>query len=87
MECIGLSNICGKPEEASCGVKNTKTNYRIERDSLGEVQVPEKALYGAQPQRAGVLFHVSEKRPLTVGEIQAAFSDLRRLTEGGIIKV
>ncbi len=26
--------------------------YRTERDSLGEVQVPEKALYGAQTQRA-----------------------------------
>ena len=29
-----------------------KKGYRIERDSLGEVRVPEDALYGAQTQRA-----------------------------------
>ena len=27
-------------------------NFRIERDSLGEVQVPAEALYGVQTQRA-----------------------------------
>lgn len=27
-------------------------SYRIERDSLGDVQVPSQALYGAQTQRA-----------------------------------
>ena len=26
--------------------------YRIEKDSLGEVKVPQKALWGAQTQRA-----------------------------------
>ena len=28
------------------------TEYRIEKDSLGEVQVPVEAYYGAQTQRA-----------------------------------
>jgi fumarate hydratase class II len=28
--------------------------YRIEKDSLGEVQVPEVALYGAQTQRGSL---------------------------------
>ncbi|BCQ59388.1 hypothetical protein PBOI14_11380 [Pseudomonas sp. Boi14] len=28
------------------------SNTRIERDSMGELQVPELALYGAQTQRA-----------------------------------
>ncbi|MEH6605083.1 MAG: class II fumarate hydratase [Pseudomonadales bacterium] len=33
--------------------------YRIEKDSLGEVKVPEKALYGAQTQRAVDNFAIS----------------------------
>ena len=36
--------------------------YRIERDSLGEVRVPDSALYGAQTQRALEHFSVSEMR-------------------------
>jgi aspartate ammonia-lyase len=36
---------------------------RIERDSLGEVQVPEDALYGAQTQRAVENFPVSGLKP------------------------
>lgn len=36
--------------------------YRIERDSLGEVRVPDHALYGAQTQRALEHFSVSEMR-------------------------
>jgi len=35
------------------------TNYRIEKDSLGEVNVPKDALYGAQTQRAVENFPVS----------------------------
>jgi fumarate hydratase class II len=38
-------------------------NYRVERDSLGEVQVPDKALYGAQTVRAAENFPVSGLRP------------------------
>ncbi|MCC6956772.1 MAG: aspartate ammonia-lyase [Anaerolineales bacterium] len=37
--------------------------YRIERDSLGEVQVPEAALYGVQTQRAKENFPISGLRP------------------------
>jgi fumarate hydratase class II len=36
--------------------------FRIERDSLGEVQVPEAALYGAQTQRAVLNFPISGQR-------------------------
>lgn len=39
------------------------TPYRIEKDSLGEVFVPEDALYGAQTQRAVQNFPVSGLRP------------------------
>ncbi|MEN9938186.1 MAG: hypothetical protein RLZZ387_4765 [Chloroflexota bacterium] len=37
--------------------------YRIEKDSLGEMQVPASALYGAQTQRAVQNFPVSGMRP------------------------
>jgi fumarate hydratase class II len=37
----------------------SKTSYRIEKDSLGDVQVPINALYGAQTQRALDNFTVS----------------------------
>jgi fumarate hydratase class II len=35
------------------------SNYRIERDSMGELQVPADALYGAQTQRAVQNFQIS----------------------------
>lgn len=38
------------------------SGYRIEKDSLGEVKVPENALYGAQTQRAVENFPVSGQR-------------------------
>tara|TARA_R110000823_G_scaffold27609_17_gene80491 strand:- start:10832 stop:12211 length:1380 start_codon:yes stop_codon:yes gene_type:complete len=37
-------------------------NHRTERDSLGEVRVPEDALYGAQTQRAVENFGLDERR-------------------------
>ena len=39
------------------------TDYRIEKDSLGEVQVPAAAYYGAQTQRAIDNFRISGLRP------------------------
>ena len=36
--------------------------YRTEKDSLGEMQVPENALYGAQTQRAVENFPISGQR-------------------------
>lgn len=38
-------------------------NFRVERDSLGEVYVPGQALYGAQTQRAVENFPISGLRP------------------------
>jgi fumarate hydratase, class II len=38
-------------------------DYRIEKDSLGEMQVPADALYGAQTQRAVLNFPISGMRP------------------------
>ena len=39
------------------------TVFRIERDSLGELQVPAQALYGIQTQRAVLNFPISGLRP------------------------
>ncbi|MCA1714874.1 MAG: class II fumarate hydratase [Gammaproteobacteria bacterium] len=47
-----------------------KQNYRIERDSMGELQVPAEALWGAQTQRAIDNFPISG-RPLPRGFIRA----------------
>ena len=38
-------------------------DYRVERDSLGELRVPREALYGAQTQRAVRNFPISGLRP------------------------
>lgn len=37
-------------------------SYRTERDSLGDIQVPIDALYGAQTQRAVDNFPISDLR-------------------------
>lgn len=39
-----------------------KVRFRIEKDSMGEVEVPEDALYGASTQRARENFPISERR-------------------------
>jgi fumarate hydratase class II len=40
-----------------------KTRYRIEKDSLGDVNVPDDRLYGAQTQRAVENFPISGHKP------------------------
>lgn len=40
-----------------------ETPFRIERDPLGEIQVPVGAFYGAQTQRAVLNFPISGRRP------------------------
>jgi fumarate hydratase class II len=44
-------------------MRRRKPEFRIERDSLGEVFVPANALYGAQTQRAVQNFPISGLRP------------------------
>src|SRR5258706_1903001 len=39
------------------------TNFRIEKDSLGELQVPANAYYGVQTQRAVLNFPISGLKP------------------------
>jgi fumarate hydratase class II len=59
------------------------TDYRIEKDSMGEVRVPAAALYGAQTQRAVDNFPISGQplpRPLirALGLIKAACAEANR---------
>ena len=61
-----------------------QTGAALVKESLAKgVRIRELAVEKA---RAGELDHVSEGRPVTVEEIEAALSDLRKLTEGGIVK-
>ena len=58
-------------------------DYRIERDSLGEVRVPAHAYYGAQTQRAVNNFPVSGRRPYPafvwrMGAIKRAAAEVNR---------
>ncbi len=50
----------GCPRHACATTQNV--NYRIERDTMGEVRVPADALYGAQTQRAVENFPISRLR-------------------------
>jgi fumarate hydratase class II len=45
------------------GITAMTQGFRTEKDSLGEMQVPAEALYGAQTQRAVLNFPVSGQRP------------------------
>ena len=50
--------------------KAARKGFRIEHDSMGELQVPERALWGAQTQRAKDNFHISG-RPMPAAFIRA----------------
>ncbi|MCG5531891.1 class II fumarate hydratase [Halorhodospira sp. 9621] len=65
----------------------TQDGYRIERDSMGELQVPSDALYGAQTQRAVQNFPISGQpmpRPFiqALGLIKAACARANRDLSG-----
>ena len=51
------------------------TDYRIERDTMGEMQVPMDALYGASTARAVENFPIAN-RPVPASVIQA-FGELK----------
>ena len=67
------------------------TEYRIEHDTMGEVQVPKDALYRAQTQRAVQNFPISG-RPMprgfirALGLVKAAGATLQDLGRGWIIE-
>ncbi len=61
----------------------TDSEWRVEKDSLGEVKVPAQALYGAQTQRAVLNFPISGLRPWrafvwSMAVIKRAAADVHR---------
>src|SRR3546814_607290 len=55
---VTLCAVNSQPENAM----SKQSNYRIERDSMGELRVPTDALWGAQTQRAVENFPISGLR-------------------------
>src|SRR6478752_4745720 len=53
-------------------------NYRIEKDTMGEVQVPSEALYGAQTQRSIENFKIAQDTNRMPKEIIRAFAYLKK---------
>ncbi|MDR3678491.1 MAG: class II fumarate hydratase [Flavipsychrobacter sp.] len=53
-------------------------NYRIEKDTMGEVNVPENAYYGAQTQRSVDNFKIAQDINRMPKEIIAAFAYLKK---------
>jgi fumarate hydratase, class II len=53
-------------------------SYRIEKDTMGEVQVPSKAIYGAQTQRSIDNFKIAQDINKMPKEIIAAFAYLKK---------
>ncbi|HZH64946.1 MAG TPA: class II fumarate hydratase, partial [Flavisolibacter sp.] len=53
-------------------------NYRIEKDTMGEVQVPVDALYGAQTQRSIDNFKIAQDINRMPKEIIRAFAYLKK---------
>jgi len=51
--------IIGSSDDCISATGCLMTDFRIEKDSLGDVKVPREALYGAQTQRAVENFPVS----------------------------
>ncbi len=53
-------------------------NYRIEKDTMGEVKVPEQAFYGAQTQRSTENFKIAVETNKMPMEIIQAFAYLKK---------
>src|SRR5450432_3604999 len=53
-------------------------NYRIEKDTMGEVQVPADAYYGAQTQRSVDNFKIARDTDKMPIEIIKAFAHLKK---------
>src|SRR6476661_3742995 len=54
------------------------TQYRIEKDTMGEVQVPANAYYGAQTQRSIENFKIAQDINRMPKEIIRAFAILKK---------
>ena len=68
-------------------IVGSKIMVRVERDSLGDIEVPEHALYGAQTQRAVDNFQIAQ-RPMPVAFLEAlAWVKLTAAKTNGVLKL
>lgn len=58
--------------------KNQDMSYRIEKDTMGEVQVPSDAYYGAQTARSVANFDIGRQTDTMPEEVIAAFAVLKQ---------
>ena len=56
---------------------HTKMSYRIEKDTMGEVQVPAEKYWGAQTQRSRNNFKIGPEASMPI-EIVVAFAYLKK---------
>jgi fumarate hydratase class II len=61
-----------------CILKKSIMKYRIEKDTMGEVKVPENAYYGAQTQRSIDNFKIAQDINRMPKEIIHAFAYLKK---------
>ena len=61
-------------------VKNKTTNFRIEKDTIGEIKVPKDKYWGAQTQRSLQNFNIGNQTMVMPIEIIRAFSILKEAT-------
>mgnify|MGYP000857318471 CR=1 FL=1 len=61
-----------------CSTKKFDMSYRIEKDTMGEVQVPAQAYYGAQTQRSIENFQIAQDINRMPKEIIRAFAYLKK---------
>jgi len=54
--------LCAKLSLEESSIMTASPNVRIERDSMGEMEVPADALYGASTMRAVLNFPISSLR-------------------------
>jgi fumarate hydratase class II len=77
----GKQTVLAVEEKASlylCTIKILTMEYRIEKDTMGEVKVPTNAYYGAQTQRSIENFKIAQDSNRMPKEIIKAFAYLKK---------
>ena len=77
MQCFRLIPL-RRIQNFQSAISNTIMDYRIEKDTMGEVQVPKDAYYGAQTQRSIENFKIAQDINRMPKEIIRAFAYLKK---------
>src|SRR5688572_28829050 len=70
--------LCETQTPYFCATKFWNMEYRIEKDTMGEVKVPADAIYGAQTQRSIENFKIAQDINPMPKEIIRAFAYLKK---------